>query len=86
LLKLTAHEAKILNELLTASPKAVAEKLGIEVQIVYNAHHRLRAKVQNAQEFLAATKFKYKTILKKRIKTPKIMPEDYEWSLDTNGS
>lgn len=82
MLKLTAHEAKILNELLTASPKAVAVKLGINVQDVYNANHRLRAKVQNAQEFLAVTKYKYKKLLSTRLKTPKIMPDDEEWSVE----
>ena len=80
MLKLTKHEAEILGLLLNMSPSKVAEHLSrqhktvIKPQAVYSAKNAFLKKVQNAQEFLAVAKSKYKPLLRKRLNTPKIMP------------
>ena len=83
MLKLTPMEKKILDLLLEAEPKVVAQRLNIKVQKVYNTLSYFRRKVQNAEEFLAVAKGKYKQLLKRRLKTPKIIPDedegDWEW-------
>ena len=83
MLKLTPMEKKILDLLLEAEPKVVAQRLNIKVQKVYNTLSYFRRKVQNAEEFLAVARGKYKQLLKRRLKTPKIIPEedeeDWEW-------
>ena len=80
MLKVSKMEAKILNGLLTKSGKKVAEDLNIKVQKVYSTKHYFLCKVQNAQEFLAVAKSKYKPLLKRRLTTPKIMPlEEEDW-------
>lgn len=78
MLKLTKREKQILDALLVADNKTVALKLGIPLQTTYNTVNYFRRKVQNAQEFLAATKSKYKKHLRKRLDTPRIMPESDE--------
>jgi len=76
MLKLTIHEKRILDALLTKTPKVIAEELNLtSVQIVHNAKTSLRRKVQNAEQFLAATKGRYKSILIYKLKTPSIMPD-----------
>lgn len=77
MLKITENEKKILDALLAAPPKMVAVRLHIKVQKVYSTKHYFLRKVQNAEEFLAVAKSKYKPLLKRRLKTPKIMPEDF---------
>jgi hypothetical protein len=78
MLKLGIIEKKILDELLKSEPKAVAIKLGIPVQKVYNTVSYFRRKVQNAEEFLAVAKSKYKPLLERRLKTPPIIPIEEE--------
>jgi len=75
-LKIGKLEKEILDGLLEATPKKIAEVLDIEVQKVYNTKSYFKRKVQNASEFLAVAKSKYKPLLVKRLKTPKIMPYD----------
>jgi hypothetical protein len=78
MLKLGLKEKMILDELLRASPKRVANKLGVPVQKVYSTKNYFLRKVQNGQEFLAVAKSTYKPLLKRRLKTPRIMPEEPE--------
>lgn len=78
MLKIGVLEKKILDGLLNSEPKTVASKLGVKLQTVYNTKSYFRRKVQNAGEFLAVARSKYKPLLAKRLKTPKIMPTDYE--------
>ena len=81
MLKFSKQEAKILDSLLTAKAKVVAQKLGVDVQTVYNTKYYFLCKVQNAEEFLAVAKSKYKPLLGRRLNTPKIMPleEEEDW-------
>lgn len=74
MLKFGVLEAKILNGLLSCSPSMVAQKLEIDRQTVYNAKLYFRMKVQNGEEFLAVARSKYKPLLRRRLKTPAIMP------------
>ena len=78
MLKLSPLEKKILDGLLRSTPKVVASRLGVPVQKVYNTVSYFRRKVQNAEEFLAVAKGRYKPLLQRRLKTPKIMPEEEE--------
>jgi transposase len=78
MLKLTVQEKKILDALLTAEPKTVAGKLGVSIQTVYNTKNYFRRKVQNAEEFLAVAKSKYKPLLGRRLNTPRIVPIEDE--------
>ena len=75
MVKLTSHQKKILDALLTKTPKTV----GLEVTACYQALHKLRLKIQNAEEFLSATKSKYKVLLKRRLQTPDVMPTDEDF-------
>jgi hypothetical protein len=50
----------------------------VTVKDVYDAKHQLRKQVQNAEEFLAVAKSKYKAHLTRRLNTPKIVPVDEE--------
>lgn len=82
MLKLTENERKVLDLLLKADPQVVAVRLKIKRQRVYSTKHYFRKKVQNAEEFLAVAKSKYKRLLKRRLKTPRIMPileDDEDW-------
>lgn len=83
MLKLTPTEKKILDLLLTADVQVVAARLNIKRQQVYSTKHYFRKKVQNAEEFLAVARGKYQRLLKRRLKTPRIMPrlEDDEEDL-----
>jgi len=74
MLKLTKNEKEILDSLLTMNPKVVALKLKIPVSKVYSTKHYFKRKVQNACEFLGVAKSVYAGLLKKRLRTPKIMP------------
>jgi len=76
MVKLTLHQKKILDALLTKTPKVVAAEFGLEVTACYQALHKLRFKIQNAEEFLSATKSKYRDLLKRRLLTPDVMPSD----------
>jgi hypothetical protein len=78
MLVFTEHEKKILDALLIMDTKAAALKLGVKRQEIYNVKHRLRARAQNAQEFLSVARGKYAPLLTKRIKTPRIMPIEIE--------
>lgn len=78
MLKLSPMEKKILDLLLEAEPKVVAQKLDIPVQKVYNTVSYFRRKVQNAEEFLAVARGRYKTLIRRRLKTPKIIPDDID--------
>jgi len=79
MLKLSKIEKEILDLLLSASPKATAQKLNVDIQKVYSTKHYFLCKVQNAEEFLAVAKSKYKPLIRRRLNTPKIMPlEDEE--------
>lgn len=78
MLKLSVMEKKILDLLLESEPKVVAQKLNIDVQKVYNTVSYFRRKVQNAEEFLAVARGRYKRLLRRRLKTPKIIPEEFE--------
>ena len=75
MLKLTKTEKEILDLLLTMKPKAIALKLKIPVAKVYSTKHYFKRKVQNASEFLAVAKSTYAALLKRRLRTPRIMPE-----------
>lgn len=76
MLKLTLHEKRILDALLTKTPKVIAEELNLKsVQTVHNAKTSLRRKVQNAEQFLSVVKSRYGSILKYKLTTPSIMPE-----------
>ena len=82
MLKLSKIEKEILDLLLSTSPKAVAQKLTVDIQKVYSTKHYFLCKVQNAEEFLAVAKSKYKPLLSRRLNTPKIMPiteDEEEW-------
>ena len=82
MLKIGVLEKKILDGLLDNTPKKLAESMDIKVQKIYNTKSYFKRKVQNASEFLAVAKSKYKPLLSKRMKTPKIMPTDdghYIW-------
>ena len=74
MLTITEHEKKILDRLLTATPKVVAQRLGIKRQAVYSTLHNFKRKAQNAEEFLAVARGKYGLLLRRRLNTPKIMP------------
>jgi len=74
MLKIGKSEKKILDMLLHKSPKLVSEELGIDVQSVYSTKHYFKKKVQNAREFLSVANSQYKSIISKRIKSPRIMP------------
>ena len=76
MLKLSKTEKQILDGLLKKSAKKVAVDLGITVQKVYSTKHYFLRKVQNAQEFLAVSKGKYGPLLRRRLNTPKIMPDE----------
>ena len=78
MLKFSVREKKILDGLLTKSPKKVAEDLHIDVETVYYTKNYFKRKVQNAEEFLAVAKSKYAPLLRRRLNTPKIMPEDVD--------
>ena len=78
MLKIRKTEKKILDALIGARPKVVAVKLGIEPQKVWSTKHYFLKKVQNAEEFLAVAKSKYAPLLRRRLNTPKIMPEDID--------
>ena len=78
MLKLGVKEKKILDLLLVKKPKVVATDLGIEVKTVYNVVSYFRTKVQNAEEFLAVSKGRYRSILVRKMKTPKIVPDGNE--------
>ena len=81
MLKLSKIEKEILDLLLSASPKATAQKLNVDIQKVYSTKHYFLCKVQNAEEFLAVAKSKYKPLIRRRLNTPKIMPleDEEEW-------
>lgn len=82
MLYLSNREKEILDALLSAEPKAVAEKLGVPVQTVYDVKTDLKAKAQNAQDFLAVVKSKYAPLLSRRVKSPAIMPTENEEPLE----
>lgn len=85
MLKITPTEKKILDGLLTKTPKVVANTLKVHRQKVYSTKHYFLRKVQNAEEFLAVARGTYKPLLSRRLKTPKIMPRepDEETLFDT---
>lgn len=63
--ELSPMEEKILVNLLNATPKAVARKLGMEVNTLHTYLYRVRKKREKCKRFLSKTK-KYKSILYKR--------------------
>lgn len=75
MLKIAPKEKEILDLLLVKKPKVVAKELGIDVSYVYNTTSYFRKKVQNAEEFLSIAKGRYRSILSRRLKTVKIVPE-----------
>jgi len=62
MLKLTATEETVLDNLLTATPKVVARKLGIDIKTVNTYKSRVRKKRAGAKSFLGKTNC-YKRIL-----------------------
>ena len=78
MLKITKMEKEILDRLLTKKPEVVAMELGISRQKIYNTVSYFRRKVQNAEEFLAVAKSRYKPLLRRKLKTPKIIPDEEE--------
>lgn len=74
MLKLGQKEKQILDMLIIAEPKVVALRLNIPIERVYAADHYFRRKVQNAEDFLAVARGRYKILLSRRLKTPSIMP------------
>ena len=75
MLKIGKLEKQILDALLTMKPRVVALRLGIPVTRVYSCKNYFLRKVQNGREFLAVANSHYKTLLSKRLKTPRIIPE-----------
>ena len=82
MLKITKFEKKILDALLTKSAKKVALDMKMKPQAVYNAYSSFKRKVQNSEEFLAVARGKYGSLLKRRLNTPKIMPEETDLDED----
>lgn len=82
MLYLSEREKEILDALLSADPKTVAQKLGVPVQTVYDVKTDLKRKAQNAQDFLAVVKSKYGSLLSRRVKSPSIMPKADEEPLE----
>ena len=80
MLKIGKLEKEILDGLLETTPKKLAERMEIDVQKIYNTKSYFKRKVQNAGDFLAVAKSKYKPLLVKRLKTPKIMPPEDDYS------
>jgi hypothetical protein len=92
MLKFGKIEVQVLDLLLRHKPWKVAEimaKRGYKrfkgkkgVQKVYNVNSYFKRKVLNGEEFLAVSKSKYKRLLKRRVKTPNIMPDLDEKALE----
>ena len=78
MLTLGRWEKLILDSLLGKEPKRVANDLGVSVQRVYSTKNYFLRKVQNGEEFVGMAHSKYKGLMKRRLKTPRIMPEEPE--------
>jgi len=76
MLRFGRKEKLILDTLLKAEPKRAAKILGIPVSRIYTTKAYFRRKVQNGQEFLLVSRTKYKPLLKRRLKTPAILPDE----------
>jgi hypothetical protein len=82
MLTLGRWEKLILDSLLKAEPKRVANDLGVSVQRVYSTKNYFLRKVQNGEEFVSLAHSKYKGLMKRRLKTPAILPDEEDEDFD----